>query len=122
MKPLRRGAMRRLVPMVVLCGFSFCGAIAGESPQPPPVEATRQVDAATRRIEFRDAESLLLEYPDYLTTVTSFDPSVIRVSAVRPNCLRVQRVSQGTATLRAVDRSDHRYSVEVVVLAADGRK
>ena len=83
----------------------------------------QQVDGTTRRVEFRAADSLLLEYPEWLTTVTSPDLSVIRVTAVRPNCLRVQRVSEGTATLRAVDRGDHQYSIEVVVMAtAEGRK
>ena len=121
MRSSSRAATGRFLPTVLLCGFSFCAALAGDSP--PPVEATRQIDAATRRIEIRDADSLLLEYPDWLTTVTSHDPSVIRVFAVRPNCLRVQRVAAGTTTLRAVDRGDHQYSVEVIVRAsADGRK
>lgn len=121
MRSSSRAATGRFLPTVLLCGFSFCAALASESP--PPGEATRQIDAATRRIEIRDADSLLLAYPDWLTTVTSHDPSVIRVSAVRPNCLRVQRVAAGTTTLRAVDRGDREYSVEVIVRAsADGRK
>ena len=121
MRSSSRAATGRFLPTVLLCGFSFCAALAGDSP--PPGEATRQIDMATRRIEIRDADSLLLEYPDWLTTVTSHDPSVIRVSAVRPNCLRVQRVATGTTTLRAVDRRDHQYSVEVIVrTSAEGRK
>ena len=115
-------AASRLLPIVLLCGFSFGGARATDAPDPPSVETVRQVDAATRRIEIIDADSLLLEYPDWLTRVTSLDPNVIRVSAVRPNCLRIQRVARGTATLQAVDRGDQRYSLELVFQDSTGRR
>ena len=117
-----RAATRRFLPTVLLCGFSFGGAIANDKPSADSTEQVQQIDAATRRIEIRENDVLLLEYPDWLTTVKSFDPTVIRVSAVRPNCLRVRRVSQGTTTLQAVDRGDHRYSIQVIVRASsDGR-
>lgn len=107
-----RRVASRLLPTVLLCGFAFCGAGAAD---PPATETVQRIDAATRRIELTSSDSLLLEYPDWLTTVKCQDPAVIRVSAVRPNCLRVTRVSQGTATLRAVDRRDNQYSIEVIV-------
>jgi len=122
MQSFRRAATGRFLPTVLLCGFSFGSADATESPSAVNTEAVHRIDAATRRIEIREAESLLLEYPDWLTTVKSLDPTVIRISAVRPNCLRVQRVADGTATLQAVDRGDHRYSIQVIVRAStDGR-
>jgi hypothetical protein len=105
-----------IFPTVILCGFGFCGAVAKDAP-PTAAPAIRQVDAATRRVEIHDTDSVLLEYPDWLTTVKSLDPAVIHVSAVRPNCLRIQRVSEGTATLQAIDRGDRRYSIEVIVRA-----
>jgi hypothetical protein len=110
---LSRRATSRFLPTVLLCGFAFCGAGAAEAP--PATEPVRQVDASTRRIELTSSESLLLEYPDWLTTVKSRDPAVIRVSAVRPNRLRISRVSQGATILHAVDRRDHEYSIEVIV-------
>ncbi len=122
MQSFRRAATCRLLLTVILCGFSFGGAVATDSPSVVKNEMVRQIDAATRRIEIRDADSLLLEFPEWLTTVKSLDPALIRVSAVRPNCLRVQRVTQGTATLHAVDRGDHQYSIQVIVRAStDGR-
>jgi Flp pilus assembly secretin CpaC len=111
-----RQATGRFLPTVLLCGFAFCGASATESP--PAAESVQQINAASRRIEISTGESLLLEYPDWLTTVKSHDPTVIRVSAVRPNRLRVTRVSKGTTTLQAIDRRDHEYSIEVVVQAS----
>ena len=115
----RCAAMRRLCLAVILCGFGFCGALASDSSLPgSPIH---QVDGTTRRIDINDAEVVLLEYPDWLTTVKSLDPAIIRVTAIRPNCLRVQRLGPGTAALHAVDRKDHQYVLEVIVPAANVR-
>ena len=100
---------------VILCGFGFCGAVASDSL--PATGPTHQITTSTRRIDLLDAESVLLEYPDWLTTVKCMDPSVIRVVAMRPNCLRLQRVGQGAAKLHAVDRQDQQYVLEVIVPA-----
>jgi hypothetical protein len=117
-----------VLPAVVLCGFGFCGVVAKDAspsaaPVAPVAPAIHQVDAATRRVEIHDTDTVLLEYPDWLTTVKSLDPAVIHVSAVRPNCLRIQRVSEGKAKLQAIDRGDRRYSIEVIVRAqVEGQK
>lgn len=101
---------------VILCGFGFCGAVASDSL--PANVPTHQVTSSTQRISLFDAESVLLEYPDWLTTVKSMDPSVIRVVAIRPNCLRLERVGQGAAKLHAVDRQEQQYVLEVIVPAS----
>lgn len=101
---------------VILCGFGFCGAVASDSL--PANGPTHQVTSSTQRINLLDAESVLLEYPDWLTTVKSRDPSVIRVVAIRPNCLRLERVGQGAAKLHAVDRQEQQYVLEVIVPAS----
>ena len=122
MKHSNRATTNWFLPTVLLCGFGFSGAIAGDAPRPVNREVVQQIDSATRRIEIQDTDALLLDYPDWLTTVKSFDSSVIRISAVRPNRLRIQRVSHGTTTLHAIDRGDHQYSVQVVVRAStDGK-
>lgn len=122
LQPFSRMATSRFLPTVLLCGFTFSGAVAADLPIPVNREAVRQIDSATRQIEIRESDSLLLEYPGWLTTVKSFDPALIRVSAVRPNCLRIQRITHGKTTLLAIDRDDHRYSVEVIVRAStDGK-
>ncbi|MDB5348604.1 MAG: hypothetical protein JWP89_6981 [Schlesneria sp.] len=110
-----RAATHQLSLAVILCGFGFCGAVASESsPAHGPIH---QVNGTTHSIDFSDADSVLLEYPDWLTTVKSLDPAIIRVTAVRPNCLRIQRVGQGTTELRAVDRRDHQYVLAIIVPA-----
>ena len=111
-----RAATRQLRLAVILCGFGFCGAIASDS-SPSAKALTHHVNGATHRIDLSDAASVLLEYPDWLTTVKSMDPTVIRVTAVRPNCLRVQRVGQGSAELHALDRGNHEYVLEIIVPA-----
>lgn len=107
-----RAVTVRLLPTVILCGFAFGGALAADVPVNPPV-AVQQINDSTRRIELRS--DTLLEYPDWLTVVKGFDPKLIRITAVRPNCLRIQGLSQGTTTLQAVDRGGHQYSIEVIV-------
>lgn len=113
---------RWFLPTVFLCGFSYCSAFASDSVPSEVRETIRQVDASTRRIEVRDADSLLLQYPDWLKQVKSLDPAVIQVSAVRPDRLRIQRVAQGSATLHVLDRRDHRYSVEIVFQGSSGQR
>ncbi|MFO1045378.1 MAG: hypothetical protein U0941_26670 [Planctomycetaceae bacterium] len=110
-KLLTSRAGRWYLPTVFLCGFSYCSVFAGEGPSS---DSIRQVDASTRRIEVRDSDSLVLQYPDWLKQVKSLDPAVVRVSAIRPDRLKVQRVAQGTAKLQVLDRSDHKYSLEIV--------
>lgn len=112
-------AARWYLPTVFLCGFSYCSVFAGEAPSNDTI---KQVDASTRRIEVRDSDSLVLQYPDWLKQVKSLDPAVMRVSAVRPDRLKVQRVAQGTAKLQVLDRSDHRYSLEIVFQDSTGQR
>jgi len=113
---------RRFIPALLLCGFAFHGAAACAS-APAPAESIQQVFATTERIELRESNSLLLDYPDWLTQVRSQNPSVIRIDAVRPNRLRVTRIGTGTSLLQAIDCQDRLYTVEVIVVraAAEGR-
>lgn len=109
-----RTIARRVLSTVVLCGFVHCAAIASDAPSGSATDSVHTVPANTRRLEVRAAESLLVQFPDWLTRVRSRDSNVIRVTAVRPDCLRVTRVSEGTARLLAVDRHEREYSVELL--------
>lgn len=110
---ISRAVKSWFLPTVLLCGFGFCGAAATELPR-QSADRPIQIGSATRSVQIRNSESVL-EYPDWLTTVKSYDSAVIRISAVRPNQIRVQRISPGTTTLVATDRADHQYSIEVIV-------
>ncbi len=108
-----RTSLSRILPAVLLCGFSYCGTLASETPAAPVSEAVYRIEAATRRLEVRDADSVLVQFPDWLTRVRSGDSSVIRIGAVRPDCLRVVRLTEGRTTLTALDRQQREYSVEL---------
>ncbi len=109
-----RTIARRVLSTVVLCGFVHCAAIASDGPARSAADSVHTVPANTRRLEVRAAESLLVCFPDWLTRVQSCDSKVVRVTAVSPDCLRITRLSEGTARLRAVDRHEREYSVELL--------
>lgn len=108
-----RTSARRILPTVLLCGFVCCGTLASETPPTPKPERLYQIEAATRRLDVRDADSVLVQFPDWLTRVRSADATVIRVTAVRPDCLRITRLAEGRTTLTALDRQQREYSVEL---------
>ena len=113
-----RTSASRILPAVLLCGFAYCGTLASDAPSAPAPEAIYRIEAATRRLEVRDAVSVLVQFPEWLTRVRTGDSSVIRITAVRPNCLRVVRLSEGRTTLTALDRKQREYSVELSLVTS----
>jgi len=109
-----RTSARRILPTVLLCGFAYYGTLASDA---PPTAASTEplyiIGAAQQRLEVRDAHSVLVQFPEWLTQVRSGDASVIRVTAVRPDCLRVVRKAEGRTTLNALDRQQREYLVEL---------
>lgn len=116
-----RTSASRFLPAVLLCGFAYCGTLASEMPPAPVPEAVHRIEAATRRLEVRDADSVLVQFPDWLTRVQSGDSSVIRLTAVRPDCVRVVRLTEGRTTLTALDRQHREYSVELSLVTTRPR-
>jgi hypothetical protein len=115
MKSISRAQAYSALSTVLVC----CSAVAAAGAKDRPHRSgIQRISARSEKLEICDASSILLEFPDWLTTVKSLDPAVIRVSAIRPNCLRVQRIASGKAILHVVDRSDHEYSVELNVRAS----
>ena len=113
-----RTSVSRILPAVLLCGFAYCGTLASEAPLAPVPEAIYRVEATTQRLEVRDADSVLVQFPEWLTRVRSGDSSVIRLTAVRPDCLRVVRLTEGRTTLTALDRKQREYSVELSLVTS----
>jgi Flp pilus assembly secretin CpaC len=120
-RTLRRTGARRILPTVLLCGFAYCGTVASETPPTPPSERLVQIGATTQRLDVGDADSVLVQFPDWLTRVRSTDASVVRVTAVRPDRLRITRLAEGRTTLTALDRQQREYSVELSWAAASRR-
>ena len=116
-KKLSRTSTHRVLPTVLLCGFAFCGALASETTTTPRPEQLYQIVAATQRLDVPDADSVLVQFPDWLTRVRSGDPNVIRVTAVRPDCLMITRLAEGRTTLTALDRQQREYTVELSLAA-----
>ena len=111
----------RFLPTVLLCGFAYCGTLASETPTTPKPERLYQIETAVQRLDVRDADSVLVQFPDWLTRVRSADSNVIRVTVVRPDCLRITRLAEGRTTLTALDRQQREYSVELSLVAAHQR-
>jgi Flp pilus assembly secretin CpaC len=109
-----RNSARWIFPTALLCGFAYCGWLA--SAASPAPEMVYQIGAATHRLEVRDLESVLIQFPEWLTRVRSSDASMVRVTAVGPDCLRVTRLAEGRTTLTAVDRQKREYSVELSLM------
>ena len=116
-----RTSVSRILPAVLLCGFAYCGTLASEAPLAAAPEAIYRVEATTQRLEVRDAGSVLVQFPDWLTRVRSGDSSVIRITAVRPDCLRVVRLTEGRTTLTALDRQQREYSIELSLVTSRQR-
>ena len=116
-----RTSARRILPTVLLCGFAYCGTRASDAPPTPPPETVHHIGATTQRLEVRDSDSVLVQYPEWLTRVRSSDASVIRVTVVRPDCLRVTRLAEGRTTLTALDRQQREYSVELSLVTTRPR-
>lgn len=102
-----------MLSTVLLCGSVYCGTQAADTPPSPASETVYQVGAATRRLDVRDSDSVLVQFPEWLTRVRSGNADMVRVTAVRPDCLRITRLAAGRTTLTAVDRQQREYSVEL---------
>ncbi len=108
-----RTSASRILSAVLLCGFAYYGTLASDAPPSPAPETVHRVGAATQRFEIRDADSVLVQFPEWLTRVRSGDADVIRVTAVRPDCLRITRLADGRTTLTALDRRQREYTVDL---------
>lgn len=113
-----RTCASRILPTVLLCGFAYCGTLASDAPPTPDTPTLYKIEATTQRLEIRDADSVLVQFPEWLTRVRSGDARVIRVTAVRPDCLRVTRLTEGRTTLTALDRQQREYSVELSLVTS----
>lgn len=116
-----RTSTSRILPAVLLCGFAYSGTLASDAQPVRTPEPIYRIEAATQQLEVRDAASVLVQFPEWLTRVRSGDSSVIRITAVRPDCLRVVRLSEGRTTLTALDRQQREYSIELSLVTSRQR-
>ncbi len=119
MRLTSRAIAGRMLPTVLLCGFVYCGTFAADPP-PDATEKVHRIDATVRQLEVRDAASCLLEYPEWLTRVESFDPQLVSVTAVKPNRLRITRRANGKTLVKATDRQKAEYTIELTMVSSGG--
>jgi len=102
---------------VLLCAVGMRSAIAEWMWESP---SAQQVRPGTRQISVSNARPVVLEFPDWLTTVRGPSPEILRIRALRPDCLEIQGRTPGKAMLSAVDRRQQQYTIEVMVDSGAG--
>jgi pilus assembly protein CpaC len=111
--------------------WSMCSVpalIAQEPPPPPAPAASTAVPAATvagdtvpivapqSEVELAERFSKVLKFSAPIARVDGFDPSVISVSPLSQNMLRIQGLDQGVTTIVFTDADGKTYNVEVFVV------
>ena len=99
--------------------FNLIGATAysqNEPPVPPGAsEPVVQVSSEQMKLEVTEKFSKILKFPGKIKRVDGFDPTVLNVTALTPNEIRVQALVPGVTTLVITDENGKIYSVETFV-------
>ncbi|MFH1304343.1 MAG: type II and III secretion system protein family protein [Planctomycetota bacterium] len=86
--------------------------------QPVPAGASEpvvQVTADSMKLEITEKFSKILQFPGKIKRVDGFDPTVLGVTALTPNEIRVQALVPGVTTLVITDENKKVYTVETFV-------
>ena len=136
-QPQRRTVANWLPPIGVMCGIAFRSALvlsllthplpAQDGPEPSttenvqrPVDEERSFDAVKvaaneMKVDLIEKFSKELEFGEKLMRVDGFDSSVISVTALSPNRLRIQGLEQNVTTLIITGESGQKYIIHVHV-------
>ncbi|WP_298866204.1 type II and III secretion system protein family protein [uncultured Gimesia sp.] len=86
--------------------------------QPVPAGASEpvvQVTAAKSKLEITEKFSKILKFPGKIKRVDGFDPTVLGITALTPNEIRVQALVPGVTTLVITDENQKVHSIETFV-------
>ncbi|MCA9015522.1 MAG: type II and III secretion system protein family protein [Planctomycetaceae bacterium] len=87
-----------------------------EQPVPPGAsEPIVQVTADKMKLEITEKFSKILKFPGKIKRVDGFDPTVLGITALTPNEIRVQALVPGVTTLVITDENAKVFSVETFV-------
>lgn len=111
-----RASVSWILPTVLLCGFAYCGTFAADAKSS---SAVHKVAHSVQKLELKDTDSVLVQFPDWLTRVQSGNADLIRITAIKPDCVRVTCLGDGQTTLKAVDRQQREYSVELSLVTTN---
>ncbi|MCH9656680.1 MAG: type II and III secretion system protein family protein [Planctomycetes bacterium] len=89
-----------------------------QAEQPVPAGASEpvvQVTADKMKLEITEKFSKILKFPGKIKRVDGFDPTVLGITALTPNEIRVQALVPGVTTLVITDENKKVHSIETFV-------
>ena len=106
-------------PLFVALVCSFI-SVKGYSQDEPPApagasEPVVQITADKMKLEITEKFSKILKFPGKIKRVDGFDPTVLGITALTPNEIRVQALVPGVTTLVITDENKKNYSIETFV-------
>ncbi|QDT97643.1 type II and III secretion system protein family protein [Gimesia aquarii] len=105
-----------LVVLLVCCFTNVEGYSQKEQAAAPGAsEPIVQVTAPKMKLEITEKFSKILKFPGKIKRVDGFDPTVLGVTALTPNEIRVQAIIPGVTTLVITDENKKVFSVETFV-------
>ena len=114
----RHAVLRVAVVSAILLAANMTPAQDSAPPGPEavrPGERIFQVLNSTSNLTLIEQQSRVLELPNRIKIVDGFDPTVVTVTALSPNQLRLHAESPGVTTLSLTDELDAHFSVDVFV-------
>lgn len=113
---------KQLVRLAVLSAILLTGRLTPAQDEAAPApddvrpgERVFQVLHPDSNITLIERQSRVLELPNRIKVVDGFDPTVVSVTALSPNRLRLLAEAPGVTTLSLTDEFDANYSVDVFV-------
>ncbi len=103
--------------MALVCSLiNTTGYSQDEQPVPPGAsEPIVQMTADRMKLEITEKFSKILKFPGKIKRVDGFDPTVLGVTALTPNEIRVQALVPGVTTLVITDENKKVFTVETFV-------
>ncbi|HET6422591.1 MAG TPA: pilus assembly protein N-terminal domain-containing protein [Planctomycetaceae bacterium] len=102
--------------LLLACGW--CPALSWAQAQPnaaPLGGDTIKITTPTASMEIAERFSKVAQFPKKLVRLDGFDPTVVSVTPLSPDLVRISALEQGVTTLVATDEAQQTYSVEIFV-------
>jgi pilus assembly protein CpaC len=115
----RSNSLRRaLQPLFLLTAVAYLASPVAAQQQPPPVAIGGpivRVNEENTYLEVVEKAAKVIELEHKITRVDGFDDAVVHVSALKPNQIHIQALTQGITTVTVSDEHNQTFSVEVFV-------
>ncbi len=101
--------------LVLLCGTSIVHGQTTAESAPALTGDALVVTPATTSVEIAERFARVLRFPKGLRQVDGFDPTVLSVTPLAPDTIRISALEQGVTTLVATDENQTTYTIEIFV-------